>query len=146
MFEHPNLLFKNNITNKIVMRMSDPESIEYCSKLFGTYETVERTTAMEESLLWESSTGRYSEREVEKFTVHPKDIRGLDTGLGYLMTQSPFSIFRCSFGPREATNKLEYNPININQNDSSEAWEKQEESISKYGTKNDSLIDSAEVL
>lgn len=137
----------DSITNKIVMRMSDPESIEYCSKMFGTTAALERTTAMQSDIFGESSTGRFSEREVEKFVVHPKNIRSLDVGLGYLMTQSPFSIFACALGPRKNWKKILYQPSFKLQSDSSDAFEELAEGMClSRSLERDELMDSAETL
>jgi len=92
----------DSISNKIVLNMSDPESIEYCSKLFGTKSVVKETKQIERSGLFlenRKETGVLSEREVEEFVVHPKDIRELARGWGFVMTQNPYGVYRVQFKP-----------------------------------------------
>ncbi len=100
----------DSVSNKIVMRMSDPDSIEYCSKLFGT-RTVEKVTKqVKDNLLFgKEATGMMSSREVEEFIVHPRDIRSLKTGEGFLMTQNPYCVFNIDFSaPQRFLNSFSF--------------------------------------
>jgi hypothetical protein len=92
----------DSISNKIILRMSDPESIEYCSKLFGTKSVTKETKQVEQTGFFmegRRETGVLSEREVEEFVVHPRDIRELLTGEGFVMTQNPYGVYRVQFKP-----------------------------------------------
>jgi hypothetical protein len=63
-----------NTGTKLILRQLDHESAELCANLGGTYETVERTTQLQnEGLLGTNATGMSSEREIDKYIAHPKD-------------------------------------------------------------------------
>jgi len=91
----------DSITTKAVMRMSDPDSIEYCARLFGTQKGDEKTRQFSEKNLWgdQENTGLGTIKEVDKFIVHPRDIRSLPVGQGYVLTQNPYGVFRANFWP-----------------------------------------------
>lgn len=121
----------DSVSNKIVLRMSDPESIEFCSMLFGTKTTTKETEQLEDTFLFgKKKTGVMSSREVEEFIVHPSDIRSLNTGEGFAMSQNPYSVFRVRFQPphlgvEKANYAMEANPIRPS--DLSNEWEGMEE-------------------
>ena len=87
----------DSTTNKIILRLSDPKSIEYCSKLTGTTNDTKITNQVETNLFFNTSTGVGSEREVERFIIAPKDIRQLGTLEGFLYTQDPFYVSKVYF-------------------------------------------------
>jgi type IV secretory pathway TraG/TraD family ATPase VirD4 len=91
----------DSITTKVVMRMSDPDSIEYCARLFGTQKGIEETRQFSEDNFWmnKEDTGLGTSKEVEKFIVHPSDIRSLSVGDGYVLTQNPYAVFETRFWP-----------------------------------------------
>ena len=87
----------DSVTNKIILRLSEPESLEYCARLVGTTKTKKHTDQTRSSLLGSISTGTGSMREVEQFLVHPNMIRKLKSLEGFLITQDPYSVNKITF-------------------------------------------------
>jgi conjugal transfer pilus assembly protein TraD len=116
----------DSITNKVVLRMSDPDSIEFCAKMFGTKKGHEFTEQIKDDWLFgKAETGLGSSKEVEEFIVHPRDIRELDTGKGYFLVQDPYAVFRVLFyHPRPADFEvINYAELFRSDSGDSDAWE-----------------------
>ena len=116
----------DSITNKVVLRMSDPDSIEFCAKMFGTKKGQEVTAQIKDDFFFgKEETGLGTSKEVEEFIVHPRDIRELDTGNGYFLVQNPYAVFRVSFyRPRgEDFEVLNYSDLFVSSSGDGDAWE-----------------------
>lgn len=100
----------DSTSNKIILRLSDPKSIEYCSKLVGTTTEEKMTKQVTTNNLFNHATGAGSLREVEKFIIAPKDIRRLGSLEGYLYTQDPFYVSKVNFN-RFLKHKLSITPF-----------------------------------
>ncbi|MBT3981044.1 MAG: type IV secretion system DNA-binding domain-containing protein [Bacteriovoracaceae bacterium] len=101
----------DNTPVKIIMLLSDPESIEYTAKIFGTKEAVKDTSQTQKGLFFSKrDTGMGSSRDVEEFIVHPGRIRALNQGEGFLITQAPYTISKVKFSGTK-DNSTPYKPI-----------------------------------
>ena len=81
-----------NTNTKVVFRCPDPDTAEYFGKAFGT-ETIRYVTEQTESkVLGDPRTGMGSLREVEKFIVHPEEIKKFPRGTGVISVATPFGI------------------------------------------------------
>lgn len=92
----------DSTTIKMFLRVSDPESAEYCSSVVGTHQVEKRTSRVDDRN-FHSDTYTGSIREVQEFIIHPDDIKKFGVGEGVIYTQSPFSISRVKF---DFTNKF----------------------------------------
>lgn len=82
---------------KMVMRMGDPDSIDYCSHIFGTQDAIKETRQINNQSILFKNTGKGTERETQEFIVHPNKIRELNRGEGFVITQDPYSISKVKF-------------------------------------------------
>jgi len=69
-----------NTALKIILRQEYPEDAEVWARMIGTLTGWEMTEQIEQGLLMTSRTGLGSRREVEKFPVHPNEIKSLNNG------------------------------------------------------------------
>lgn len=74
----------SNTNIKCVMRMNDPITSDYFSKMFGTRKTEKTTERRKSSFFVKQDTGDQSVREVDEYIVHPNEIRNLGTGEGFV--------------------------------------------------------------
>lgn len=136
----------DSITTKVVMRMSDPDSIEYCARLFGTQKGIEETRQFSEDNFWmnKEDTGLGTSKEVEKFIVHPSDIRSLSVGDGYVLTQNPYAVFETRFWPirRRIEEIVRYEKEETEEKvDESNEWEEQSMAHVQAASEERSAID-----
>lgn len=82
---------------KIVLRMGDPDSVEYCSRIFGTQDTLKETRQVDTHALFLKETGLGSERLGQSFVVPPSEIKKIGRGVGFVTTSDPFSISKVDF-------------------------------------------------
>lgn len=86
----------DSTTVKMFLRVSDPDSAEYCSSVVGTHSVTKRTSRIDDrNFISDTHTG--SIRDVQEFIIHPDEIKKFDVGEGVLYTQAPFSISRVKF-------------------------------------------------
>ena len=100
--------FKNVVVSstnvKVVMRTIDPDTCDFYARAIGT-ETSEKVTERQtRSWFWTTKTGEGSAREVEKYIVHPKELRSLKRGQGVVTIPNPLGVntVRVSFQMRPA--------------------------------------------
>ncbi len=99
--------FKNivltNTNIKIVMRNTDPDTIEYFARSFGTRQSEKVTERQKKNALGDSRTGEGSVRQVEEFIHHPNKFRQLGTGEGIVTVPHPkgVKILHIRFNRRE---------------------------------------------
>jgi type IV secretory pathway VirB4 component len=99
----------DNTAVKIIMRMGDANSREYCAKIFGTVGRQKASYQIQEGLFYKSKTGMGNVRDALEFIVHPDDIKVLENGQGYVMTQSPYSASFVKFnGPDKSIPIIKY--------------------------------------
>ena len=86
----------DSTTVKMFLRVSDPDSAEYCSSVIGTHSVTKRTSRVDDrNFISDTHTG--SIRDVQEFIIHPDEIKKFTIGEGVLYTQAPFSISRVKF-------------------------------------------------
>jgi type IV secretory pathway TraG/TraD family ATPase VirD4 len=88
-----------NPNTKFVMRMNDPETCDHFANMFGTDTTTKITQKVKDG----GETGDGSAREVERYKVHPNDIKALGTGYGIVSIPHPHGVknIRIKFAMRE---------------------------------------------
>jgi conjugal transfer pilus assembly protein TraD len=74
---------------KIVHRQDVPASTQTVAQMAGTEQVWERTYQLGRGPLGGHSTSRGTRRQVERFVVHPNEIRTLPTGQAVLITKIP---------------------------------------------------------
>jgi type IV secretory pathway TraG/TraD family ATPase VirD4 len=78
-----------NAAVKIIHRQDVPGSAHTAAQLAGTEQVWERTIQTGGGLLGRLDTGRGTRRQVERFVIHPNQIKSLRTGDAILMTKQP---------------------------------------------------------
>jgi hypothetical protein len=78
-----------NAAVKIIHRQDVPDSALTAAQLAGTEQVWERTIQTGGGLLGRYDTRRSSRRQVERFVVHPNQIKRLTTGEAILITKQP---------------------------------------------------------
>lgn len=86
----------DSTTVKMFLRVSDPESADYCAAVVGTQVSEKRTTRVDDRN-FHSDTYTGSIREVQEYIIHPDDIKKFGLGEGVVYTQSPFSVSKVNF-------------------------------------------------
>jgi type IV secretory pathway TraG/TraD family ATPase VirD4 len=84
-----------NTAVKIIHRQDVPRSAQTVAEMAGTRTVWEETQQLGHHPLFGSHrTGRGTRREVERFIVHPNDIKALPTGHAVLITKLPRALTR----------------------------------------------------
>ena len=78
-----------NAAVKIIHRQDVPDSALTAAQLVGTHQVWERTIQTGGGLLGRYDTRRSSHRQVERFVIHPNQIKRLTTGEAILITKQP---------------------------------------------------------
>jgi hypothetical protein len=78
-----------NAAVKIIHRQDVPNSALTAAQLAGTQQVWERTIQTGGGLLGRYDTRRSSRRQVERFVIHPNQIKRLTTGEAILITKQP---------------------------------------------------------
>jgi GTPase SAR1 family protein len=78
-----------NAAVKIIHRQDVPESALTVAQLVGTHQVWERTIQTGGGLLGRYDTRRGTRRQVERFLIHPNQIKRLTTGEAILITKQP---------------------------------------------------------
>lgn len=78
-----------NAAVKIIHRQDVPDSALTAAQLVGTHQVWERTIQTGGGLLRRHDTRRGSRRQVERFVIHPDQIKRLTTGEAILITKQP---------------------------------------------------------
>jgi hypothetical protein len=78
-----------NAAVKIIHRQDVPDSALTAAQLVGTHQVWERTIQTGGGLLGRYDTRRSSRRQVERFVIHPDQIKRLTTGEAILITKQP---------------------------------------------------------
>jgi len=78
-----------NAAVKIIHRQDVPDSALTAAQLVGTHMVWERTIQTGAGLLGRYDTRRSSRRQVERFVIHPNQIKRLTTGEAILITKQP---------------------------------------------------------
>lgn len=78
-----------NAAVKIFHRQDVPESAQTAAQLVGTHHVWERTIQTGGGLLGRYDTRRSSRRQVERFVIHPNQIKRLTTGEAIVITKQP---------------------------------------------------------
>lgn len=78
-----------NAAVKIIHRQDVPDSAHTAAQLAGTEQVWERTIQTGGGLLGRYDTRRGTRRQVERFVIHPNQIKTLETGEAILMTKQP---------------------------------------------------------
>jgi type IV secretory pathway TraG/TraD family ATPase VirD4 len=78
-----------NAAVKIFHRQDVPESAHTAAQLVGTQQVWELTIQTGTGLLGRYDTRRSSRRQVERFVIHPNQIKRLTTGEAILITKQP---------------------------------------------------------
>jgi type IV secretory pathway TraG/TraD family ATPase VirD4 len=74
---------------KIIHRQDVPASAQTIAQIAGTAHTWEETRQIGGGLFGSSASGRGTLRPVEKFLVHPNEIKRLPTGAAVVITKTP---------------------------------------------------------
>jgi conjugal transfer pilus assembly protein TraD len=61
----------NNTRIKFLLRLTDPETAEYFSKMIGTKKTEKSTMRRTRGFFWSQNTGDESVRDTEEYLIHP---------------------------------------------------------------------------
>jgi hypothetical protein len=84
-----------NTAVKVIHRQDVPSSAHVAAQLAGTHWVWEETRQFGgRASVWEALTPRGTRREVERFVVHPNEIRSLSTGSALLITKVPVASAR----------------------------------------------------
>ena len=86
----------DSTTIKMFLRVSDPESADYCASVVGTHQVEKRTSRVDDRN-FHADTYTGSVREVQEYIIHPDEIKKFGVGEGVVYTQSPFSVSRVNF-------------------------------------------------
>jgi hypothetical protein len=78
-----------NAAVKIIHRQDVPDSALTAAQLVGTHQVWERTIQAGGGLLGRYDTRRSTRRQVERFVIHPNQIKRLTTGEAILITKQP---------------------------------------------------------
>jgi type IV secretory pathway TraG/TraD family ATPase VirD4 len=78
-----------NTAVKIAHRQDVPASAQTVAQMAGTEKALEETRQFGGRLLGGYETGRGTRRQVERFVVHPNEIRSLRTGDAIVITKLP---------------------------------------------------------
>ncbi|MGZ4183699.1 MAG: type IV secretory system conjugative DNA transfer family protein [Solirubrobacteraceae bacterium] len=78
-----------NAAVKIIHRQDVPDSALTAAQLVGTHQVWERTIQTGGGLLGRYDTRRSTHRQVERFVIHPNQIKRLTTGEAILITKQP---------------------------------------------------------
>jgi conjugal transfer pilus assembly protein TraD len=78
-----------NAAVKIIHRQDVPDSALTAAQLVGTHQVWERTIQTGTGLLGRYDTRRSTRRQVERFAIHPNQIKRLTTGEAILITKQP---------------------------------------------------------
>jgi hypothetical protein len=86
--------------NKLIMRQEVGTSAETLAQLIGTTTGVKHTRQRIHGPIASHGTGVVSERDVEKYIVHPNVFRRLRCGEAVLLRKDPFRVDRLRITPR----------------------------------------------
>jgi type IV secretory pathway TraG/TraD family ATPase VirD4 len=79
------VVFNNTSGCKVCFRAPDPEDAEFWALMLGTHTTTRDTERVEGGMLGEMQTGSRSRRMVERFKVHPNQLKTLESGTALVM-------------------------------------------------------------
>jgi conjugal transfer pilus assembly protein TraD len=89
------------LTNtKLLLRQEVADSADTLAQLAGTQADIKRTRQRIRGTLTSSHSGVESEREVERFVVHPNTFKRLGKGQAVLLRKDPFRCERVNITPR----------------------------------------------
>lgn len=88
-----------NTNIKAIFRCPDPKTAEYFGKAMGTLTTTYDTEQIQAQLVGDPRTGLGTKREVEKFIIHPDEIKKFSLGCGVISIATDYgvNITRCFF-------------------------------------------------
>jgi hypothetical protein len=99
-------VFNNTSGCKVCFRSPDPEDAEFWALTLGTYETISDTDRVHTSLMGQSKTGEGSRRTVEKFKVHPNQLKSLEPGTALVLSPGRAECLVRTARVREIVNKI----------------------------------------
>ena len=80
------VVFNNTSGCKVCFRSPNPEDAEFWATTLGTRTTTSDTERVESAFLGDRSTGDRSRREVERFKVHPNQLKSLEPGTALVLS------------------------------------------------------------
>jgi len=79
------VVFNNTSGCKVCFRAPDPEDAEFWASTLGTRTTISDTERVESAILGDKRTGDRSRREVERFKIHPNQLKSLESGTALVL-------------------------------------------------------------
>ncbi|MBI4062066.1 MAG: TraM recognition domain-containing protein [Elusimicrobia bacterium] len=79
-------VFNNTSGCKVCFRTPDPEDAEFWASTLGTRTTTSDTERVESAFLGDNRTGDRSRREVERFKIHPNQLKSLESGTALVLS------------------------------------------------------------
>ena len=80
------VVFNNTSGCKVCFRSPNPEDAEFWATTLGTRATTSDTERVESGFLGDRNTGDRSRREVERFKVHPNQLKSLEPGTALVLS------------------------------------------------------------
>ncbi len=105
------VVFNNTSGCKVCFRSPNPEDAEFWASTLGTCTTTSDTERVESALLGDHRTGDRSRREVERFKVHPNQLKSLEPGTALVLSPGRAECLVRTARVREVTRPLSVPPL-----------------------------------
>lgn len=105
------VVFNNTSGCKVCFRAPDPEDAEFWATTLGTHTTTSDTERVESALLGDHRTGDRSRREVERFKVHPNQLKSLEPGTALVLSPGRAECLVRTARVREVARSLAVPPL-----------------------------------